>query len=244
MVEPTAGKRKHVCGVCGRSFGSHGGFPVSSVRPQIAAFLDQDTPDWRKTNFICAEDLTGARRHYIEELIRRERGELSALDREVVDALVNHEMISDDAEEEFSESESFGAWLADKVATFGGSWTFISGFAVVLALWMGFNVSALFAAERFDPYPFILLNLALSCLAAIQAPLIMMSQKRQETKDRQRAQNDYQINLKAELEIRQLHEKMDYLLTRHAERQVEMQRMLMDQIDDLRGKRPDQTDSR
>ncbi|MCO6187388.1 DUF1003 domain-containing protein [Rhizobium sp. L1K21] len=234
------GKAKHVCGVCGESFPAKDGVPAASISPQIAEMLDRDTPNWRQSDFVCRRDLAAARRHYLEDLIRRERGELTDLDREVVDAMVNHAVISDDAEEEYSENATFGEWLADKVATFGGSWTFIIAFALVLAVWMGFNVSALFAADRFDPYPFILLNLALSCLAAIQAPLIMMSQKRQESKDRQRAQNDYQINLKAELEIRQLHEKLDHMLMRQWERLTEIQEVLLEQLEDAgaKDKRP------
>lgn len=237
MVKRTNGKKEHICGVCGKNFPLKDGIPAANIRPQIAELLDHEKPDWRLSDFVCRADLSAARRRYVENLIRDERGELTELDREVVDALVNHEVISDDAEDDFEEQSTFGEWLADKVATFGGSWTFIIAFALVLAIWMGFNVTALFAADRFDPYPFILLNLALSCLAAIQAPLIMMSQKRQETKDRQRAQNDYQINLKAELEIRQLHEKMDYLMTRHWQHQADMQQMLLDQIDDMSAKK-------
>jgi uncharacterized membrane protein len=108
---------------------------------------------------------------------------------------------------------------------------------VVLVVWMGFNIVAL-EAVVFDPYPFILLNLVLSTLAAIQAPIIMMSQKRQEAKDRLRSQNDYQVNLKAELEIRHLHEKVDHLLSRQWQRLAEIQQMQLELMHDLsRGSR-------
>ena len=103
-----------------------------------------------------------------------------------------------------------GQILADKVARFGGSWTFISLFGVILLCWICTN-SFILISRPFDPYPFILLNLVLSCLAAIQAPLIMMSQNRQDEKDRQRAQHDYLINLRAELEIRNLQMNMKKL---------------------------------
>jgi uncharacterized membrane protein len=117
--------------------------------------------------------------------------------------------------------------MSDRLASFGGSWTFISLFGVVLLVWMGFNMVAA-GWSQFDPYPFILLNLVLSCLAAIQAPIIMMSQKRQEAKDRLRSENDYRVNLKAELEIRHLHEKMDHMLTRQWERLAEIQQIQLE----------------
>lgn len=236
MVKKPAGEKKLVCGVCGQSFGSHQGFGCDYLRPEIASLLDTEKPGWRATGFICKADLANARRHYVEDLIRRERGELTDLDRQVVDAMTHHEVIARDIEEDIEENADFGQRLADKVASFGGSWTFISIFAGILVVWMAFNVMALFSADRFDPYPFILLNLVLSCLAAVQAPLIMMSQRRQEEKDRQRSQNDYRINLKAELEIRQLHEKLDHLLERQWERLAEIQEVLIEQVEDIRRK--------
>lgn len=106
---------------------------------------------------------------------------------------------------------SSGQRISDKVAQFGGSWKFIILFVIVLVAWIAYNTFAL-TKDQFDPYPFILMNLVLSCVAALQAPIIMMSQNRQEEKDRMRGENDYLINLKAELEIRSLHQKMDILL--------------------------------
>jgi uncharacterized membrane protein len=125
---------------------------------------------------------------------------------------------------------TFGERVADKVATFGGSWTFILSFLGVLIVWMGINVVGLFS-QPFDPYPFILLNLVLSCLAALQAPVIMMSQRRQEEKDRLRSENDYMINLRAELEIRQLHEKIDHQMAHQWERLAEMQQIQIELLE-------------
>ncbi|WFB65279.1 DUF1003 domain-containing protein [Sphingobacterium sp. WM] len=104
-----------------------------------------------------------------------------------------------------------GQMISDKVARFGGSWSFIMIFTGILIVWIIYN-SMMAKQDQFDPYPFILMNLVLSCLAALQAPIIMMSQNRQEEKDRKRAENDYLVNLKAELEIRSLHKKIDVLL--------------------------------
>ena len=122
--------------------------------------------------------------------------------------------------------------MSDRLASFGGSWTFIGLFFAILVLWMAFNIVVV-AQAQFDPYPFILLNLVLSCLAAIQAPIIMMSQKRQEAKDRLRSENDYRVNLKAELEIRHLHEKIDHILTRQWERLAEMQQIQLEIMQEL-----------
>lgn len=110
-----------------------------------------------------------------------------------------------------SKSTNFGDRMADKIADFGGSWTFILSFIGFLLVWISFNIYWL-NNKGFDPYPFILLNLLLSCVAALQAPLIMMSQNRQEEKDRERAKEDLKINQKAEEEIRSLHEKLDLLI--------------------------------
>ncbi|MEX1313730.1 MAG: DUF1003 domain-containing protein [Desulfotignum sp.] len=127
---------------------------------------------------------------------------------------------------------TLGEALADRIATFGGSWRFILFFGFVLMFWILINTIAL-AARPFDPYPFILLNLILSCLAAIQAPVIMMSQNRQEAKDRLRSEHDYRINLKAELEIRHLHEKIDHLLSRQWERLAEIQEIQIELLSEV-----------
>jgi uncharacterized membrane protein len=127
--------------------------------------------------------------------------------------------------------------MADKLADFGGSWRFISIFGGILFLWIVIN-SVLMIWKPFDPYPFIFLNLILSCLAAIQAPIIMMSQNRQEARDRLHAEQDYRINLKAELEIRHLHEKIDHLLMNQWQRLMEIQQIQMELMDELTHKKP------
>ena len=111
---------------------------------------------------------------------------------------------------------TFGERLSDKIADFGGSWTFIIAFLSFILLWIVLNV-VWFLNSGFDPYPFILLNLILSCIAALQAPVIMMSQNRQEDRDRERAKNDYEINMKAEKEIKELHKKFDIMMKQHRE---------------------------
>lgn len=124
-----------------------------------------------------------------------------------------------------------GQKISDKVARFGGSWAFIISFGVVLFLWIVYNSFA--ASRAFDPYPFILMNLVLSCIAALQAPIIMMSQNRQEEKDRQRAENDYLVNLKAEVEVRHLHEKMDLLIGEQMTKLMEIQALQLQLLEKL-----------
>ncbi len=198
----------------------------------IADEIRRDHPDWSSEGFICADDLARYRTRYVERLLERERGELSALERRVLDSLAGREIVARNVDAEFDRSLTFGERLADRIADFGGSWTFILSFTCFLVLWMMANtVLVLFGV--FDPYPFILLNLVLSCLAAVQAPIIMMSQNRQEEKDRRRAEQDYAVNLKAELEIRHLHEKVDHLLSRQWERLIEVQELQLELLEEI-----------
>jgi uncharacterized membrane protein len=119
-----------------------------------------------------------------------------------------------------------GERVADQVAAFGGSWTFIISFFIILVIWIGTN-SLIWLNKGFDPYPYILLNLILSCIAALQAPVIMMSQNRKEQKDRERAESDYLINLKAEIEIRNLHQKIDLLILKEISQILDNQEIQM-----------------
>jgi len=211
------------------------------VRPSISALIRKERPDWSEEGFICIEDLHRFRMKHIEEVVAAELGELSDLERRVLSSMDRHTLISDEVIGDYEEGLEFGARLADRIAAFGGSWTFIGLFFCVLIGWMSIN-TVLFLTRPFDPYPFILLNLLLSCLAAIQAPVIMMSQNRGEEKDRARAEHDYQVNLKAELEIRQLHEKMDHVLIHQWQRMVEIQQVQSELISELvewhEGRRP------
>ena len=228
-----ASQKKAVCGICGKTENAAQMIPVEMVGPQLARWLDERHPDWRSTAYVCAKDLADARRARVENLLVRERGELSALDKTVVESIARQETLASDTEAEFWGQRSFGDRVADRVTGFGGSWTFIIWFAIVVVLWMIANSIAVLVSERFDPYPYILLNLVLSCIAALQAPFIMMSQRRQEAKDRLRAQSDYRINLKAEIEIRALHEKLDHLLLQQWERLTEIQQIQIELIEDL-----------
>jgi len=147
----------------------------------------------------------------IDNILRGEKSNIEKLHKIVEETIKEEDLIVQSLLNPPNENLSKGQMISDKVAKFGGSWKFIISFGVVLVTWIIFNVVSL-SVYHFDPYPFILLNLILSCIAALQAPIIMMSQNRQEEKDRQRSENDYLINLKAEIQIRSLHQKMDLLL--------------------------------
>jgi uncharacterized membrane protein len=223
-------RHKPRCAICGAD--ARQAVPFGTVRPAIAVMIAAEHPGLAADAPICREHLVDYRTRYVEDMLARERGEISALERQVVESLAREATVSTDIERNWRDTRTFGERLADMVAEFGGSWTFILSFFAMLAAWMIFNVWAM-ATRAFDPYPFILLNLVLSCLAAIQAPIIMMSQKRQEAKDRLRSENDYRVNLKAELEIRHLHEKVDHLITRQWERLAEIQQIQLEIMQDL-----------
>jgi uncharacterized membrane protein len=174
---------------------------------------------------LSRSSLDNLRASYIEESLQNEIGEVTDIEREVIESLRTHELLAERPNDEATEARdaSFGDRIADRIAGFGGSWTFILSFIGFLFLWVGVNCLHLFHGTDVDPYPYIFLNLLLSCIAALQAPVIMMSQNRAEDRDRRNAMRDYQINLKAELEIRHLHEKMDHLLLHHSERLLEIQ---------------------
>ena len=147
----------------------------------------------------------------VDKIARTEKAQLEKLHRIVKESIEAEGLIIQNLLNPPIESLTQGQKISDKVAFFGGSWKFIIFFGVFLTLWIIFNIFAL-GVWKFDPYPFILMNLILSCIAALQAPIIMMSQNRQEEKDRKRSENDYLINLKSEMQIRSLHQKMDLLL--------------------------------
>jgi uncharacterized membrane protein len=147
-----------------------------------------------------------------EKFFGTKHEQLDEREKKVVHHLAERRHVSRNIAKDFSEQLTFGQRMADKVATFGGSWVFIGIFAVILVAWVFLNSFVLLTFDKsFDPYPYILLNLFLSMLAAIQAPIILMSQNRQAFKDRLSAEHDYEVNLKAELEIMALHEKIDVL---------------------------------
>lgn len=202
------------------------------VRAALLQKIREEHPDFSEDGCLSVSELNEYRNRHIESTLQDELGSLSELEQEVLKALNNNKIISDNIDRAIDDHLTIGQKLADKIAAFGGSWTFIISFFGFIFLWIGVNVFFLLV-KVFDPYPFILLNLILSCLAALQAPLIMMSQNRLEEKDRERSKNDYQVNLKAEIEIRMLHEKMDHLILHQQQRLFEIQRLQVEMLKEI-----------
>jgi uncharacterized membrane protein len=205
-----------------------GGF----LKKEIFDLVKKDFPDFNEDSYISIESLNEYRKKYMASLLKQENAELNEMERQVLNSITKNELLSKDLEEEMNKDLTPAQRIADKLATFGGSWTFIGFFFFFILMWMSVNILILIR-KPFDPYPFILLNLILSCLAAIQAPVIMMSQNRKEEKDRMRSQNDYKINLKAELEIKLLHEKIDHMIIHQNQRLLEIQQLQTDYLNDI-----------
>jgi len=177
---------------------------------RIIDLIKKDRPEWEGKRGICANCLEQYRAKKFIGYLEAEYQKLSELEHAVVSKVTRRGRVSKLVHQDMDTQMTFGERVADKVAQFGGSWGFIGLFGGILVVWMLVNAWVL-ARHPFDPYPFILLNLVLSTLAALQAPVIMMSQNRQAHKDRKHAQQDYEVNLMAEIEIRDLHDKLDSL---------------------------------
>jgi uncharacterized membrane protein len=213
-------------------------FPISerihlgTIRANILALMMQDFPAIKSDGFISLRELAIYRERYITDVLTKQIGQIGEVQRTVIDAMENQTLLSEQLERSDDNELTAAQRLADRVASFGGSWTFISSFGIFIICWIFLNIYFL-RNEGFDPYPFILLNLILSCIAALQAPIIMMSQNRQEEKDRERAKKDYMINLKSEMEIRILHEKLDHLIIHQQQELLEIQRVQIEMMDDI-----------
>lgn len=215
----------------GKEFPENERVSAKNLRQSLFHFINKTHPNFSKNCFLSIEEMNEYREKYISEFLNKKLGNLTEVEKQVIQSVSKNTMISTEVEEDEQEI-TFGQKLADKVAEFGGSWGFIIFFLSFLVAWILLNVFWL-SNHGFDPYPFILLNLILSCIAAIQAPVIMMSQNRQEEKDRERAKKDYKINLKSELEIRELHEKIDHLIIHYQQDLLEIQKTQIDLLENI-----------
>lgn len=221
-----------------RSDVSNQEFPIServsakTIRHSILNLIQKDQPQFSHDSFLALSELNKYREKAISDYLVKEVGELSELEKTVLNSVTNNNTLTDKIDNDDRQTLTLGQRVADKVASFGGSWTFIISFGVFIAIWIFINIFWLIN-KGFDPYPFILLNLILSCLASLQAPVIMMSQNRQEEKDRERAKKDYMINLKSELEIRTLHEKIDHFIMDQQQELLELQKVQIEMMNDI-----------
>ncbi len=219
-----------VCQICNETKKLKEVLPADLVRQSVVDTIKKKFPKWSSDGFICYDDLNRFRIDHVEDVLETERGELSHLDKHVISSLRKHDILARNVNAEFEKKLSNAQKIADSVSTFVGSWVFIIIFLVVLFLWIAVNMALIW--KPFDPYPFILLNLVLSCIAAIQAPVILMSQNRQAEKDRIREEHDYKTDLKAELEIRHINSKIDQLMSHQWQRLLEIQRIQMELMED------------
>jgi uncharacterized membrane protein len=232
QIERRAVERK--CVLCGEQ--PRDLIVAASVRPQVAAHITEHFPEqWTGSGFICRRCLNRERLDYVTERLKQERGVLSSVEAEVAAKAGQHLLIARNIDEQFQKEITLGQRAADAVARVGGSWTFVLSFLAFLVCWMALS-SLILYEHSFDPYPYILLNLVLSCLAALQAPIIMMSQNRASERDRVESTHDYETDLKAEIEIASLHDKVDHLLHVQWERMVELQEMQMDLLTEIAGR--------
>lgn len=235
MNESLKNKSFVQCCVCSNKFSIKQVTPLATIRDSILKSIIKKNPQVDiEECYICQSDLNSSRREYFKQLIQEEKGDLTEVENAVVDALEEHDVVSRRMYQFDKEAGTFGERLSDKIANFGGSWTFIIIFALSIAIWVVWNSAS---QVRFDPYPFILLNLFLSCLASLQAPIIMMSQNRLQVHDRLSQEQDYKVNLKSEVEIRVLNEKVDKLISHQWQRLLEIQEMQMDFMEQLTNKR-------
>lgn len=223
------------CAISGQALADGTGMPCGALRPSLMQFIRKTHPALKDDDWLAIGVVDEFKAKYVEDVLESEFGEITSLERDVIESLREHELLSTNLLDSGGE-RSVGERLADHIAEFGGSWAFILSFGAFLLLWVLFNTIVL-AVHPPDPYPFIFLNLLLSCVAALQAPVIMMSQNRQEARDRRQAEQDYKINLKAELEIRHLNEKLDHLLLHHSQRLLEIQQIQTDLLRQLLDKK-------
>ncbi|MFD2307946.1 DUF1003 domain-containing protein [Enterococcus termitis] len=205
---------------------------LKDVEEEIRQFILEQHPELTEETTILFPELLAYRLDYMKKMIKSDSKKMEKLNATILQNVKNNETISDNLNTTMEKNLTVGQKTADAIAKFGGSWPFIFIFVVVLIVWIIINSTQL-VGKPFDKYPFILLNLLLSCLAAIQAPVIMMSQNRQEARDREQANNDYKVNLKAEIEINLLHEKMDYLINSQWQHLIQIQHMQIELLSEL-----------
>jgi uncharacterized membrane protein len=222
------------CEICKNEFQEDQLITGHGIHHEIESLITNDYPAWNDNSRICKNDFNKYRIKYITKMIEEEKGNIENLENAVISSIQDNEIITFNTSIK-NEPRKIGDRISDKVASFGGSWKFIIIFFAILLVWILIN-SLYLVLQPFDPYPFILLNLILSCIAAIQAPIIMMSQNRQEMKDRIRSENDYKINLKSEIEVRTLHEKVDHLLLDQWSKMMRIQEIQIEILEEIRNK--------
>jgi uncharacterized membrane protein len=205
---------------------------LKDIPEEIAVQIKKDHPEYSDETVIDFADIQNYRLSIIEKQMKHQTTLIGKSDKKILQSMRNNQFISLETKNDDTKL-TLGQRTADAIARFGGSWVFIIIFISILCIWITLNATALLFVP-FDPYPFILLNLALSCLAAVQAPIIMMSQNRQEERDRKQSIHDYEVNMKSEIEIRLLHEKLDHLIYAQMKQLQDTQNLQMEYLKEIR----------
>lgn len=229
---PNKTDETEVCQICKKRMNVSELLSGELVRRSYLDAILKKYPGWTADSYICHSCRAQIREDVIKGIIKEDVGEITNLENDVIKSLREQDLLSKNVDAEFEKKLTLGDKLSDKMAEFGGSWSFVIFFLSLIFIWIIIN-TYLLVVNPYDPYPYILLNLILSCVAALQAPVIMMSQNRQEARDRMRSEQDYRVNLKAELQIRLLNEKIDHLLTRQWQRLMEIQDIQMELMEEL-----------
>ncbi len=224
---------KAACSVCGALVDTRHLANPQKLEDPMVELIRRDHPNWDGKRGVCPKCREQYRAKKFYGYLEAEYQKLTEMEHNLVSKIVRRTKVSKEVHAEYEEKMTVGERVADQVALFGGSWSFIFLFGSVLLGWMFLN-AFLLVRRPFDPYPFILLNLVLSALAALQAPVIMMSQNRQAAKDRLQAQHDYEINLMAEIEIRDLHDKVDALRLKQWHELWQMQQQQLELLEAMR----------
>ena len=226
------GKETFFCQICGKYKEQNDMAPAESVSETISDLIRKEYPAWSSGGNICRTDLNRFRADYVRKVLEQESEEITLLVENGAKTMKDHELLLKNINIEFDRQLSFGERIADRLAEFAGSWRFIAMFTVLFFVWIMMN-SIILVYRPFDPYPFIFLNLVLSALAAIQAPVIIMSQNRQEARDRMHAERDYEVSVHSEMEIHDLHKKIDHLLINQGQRFLEIQKIQFELTEEL-----------
>lgn len=228
-----ANTKHKLCSVCNNEYPRVQLHSGASINSNLLHLIQKDYPDFDHKDFVCSKDLNNYRTTYITSFIKRENETLNQFENEVLSKFEKEELYVQQQYDDYDTRMTNWDKLADNIARFGGSWKFIGFFGGVILVWIIINAIFL-SSKAFDPYPFILLNLILSCVAALQAPVIMMSQNRMEARDRMRAETDFNINMKAEIEIKIMHEKLDHLVNNQWEKLLEIQQKQLELMEELK----------
>ena len=225
------------CQICGKKMMKNDLVSAALIPASIVDVIVKEHPLWSPEGYICHADLNRFRIDYVRDVLETVKKEYALLKETVRDDVKEENHLPENINVELDRDLTFRDRFADKLADFAGSWAFIWVFFCVIFLWVALN-SYILLSRPFDPYPYILLNLVLSILAAVQAPIIIMSQNRQDKRDRLHAERDYQVSIHTELEIHRLHKKIDYLLTNQGQKIMEIQNIQIEMTDELSRPKP------